>query len=140
MSFHESIQIQRVARQVSNRSFGLKFSLIFFLCAVWPWLRYGGEIRIWLVYLSFILAIVAIIADKILSPLNVLWFKLGLMMHSVVSPIIIGVLFYGAVTPLAIIMRVFRQDLLDLKWTGNESYWIKREPPGPKVGSMKKQY
>lgn len=140
MSSHESLQSHRAVNTGSNRNFGLTFAAIFLIFALWPWLRHGNEVRLWALFASMVFILLAIFADHFLSPLNKFWFKLGLSMHAVVSPVIMLLLFYGAVTPTALVLRLLGKDLLNLKIQNTKTYWIKRRPLGPDSGSMRNQY
>ena len=80
-------------------------------------------------------------APRLLQPLNRLWFKLGLLLHHVVNPVIMALMFYGAMLPMALLLRWLGKDLLRLKREPEaQSYWIAREPPAPAPGSMSKQF
>ena len=120
----------------SNRSFGIVFFIVFLLIALYP-LIYSGELRIWSLIISFIFLILGILNSKILTPLNKLWFKFGIFLGKIVSPIIMGIIFFFVVTPIGILMRVLGKDVLNLKYHNNKSYWI--EKTGPK-SKMKNQF
>ena len=120
----------------SNRSFGIVFSIVFFLIASYP-LTQGGELRIWSLIICLIFLILGLINSKILTPLNKLWFKFGIFLGKIVSPIIMGIIFFLVVTPIGLIMRVFGKDVLNLKFDKAKSYWI--EKSGPK-SKMKNQF
>ena len=120
----------------SNRSFGIVFSIVFFLIASYP-LIHGGELRIWSLIICLIFLILGLINSKILTPLNKLWFKFGVFLGKIVSPIIMGIIFFLVVTPIGLIMRVFGKDVLNLKFDKEKSYWI--EKSGPK-SKMKNQF
>ena len=120
----------------SNRSFGIVFFIVFLLIALYP-LIYSGEFRIWSLIISFIFLILGVFNSKILTPLNKLWFKFGIFLGKIVSPIIMGIIFFFVVTPIGILMRVFGKDVLNLKYNNNKSYWI--EKTGPK-SKMKNQF
>jgi hypothetical protein len=86
-------------------------------------------------------AAAALLAPRLLKPLNRAWFALGLLLHYVVNPVIMAVMFYGAILPMAMLLRWLGKDLLRLKREPNaQTYWIAREPPGPAPGSMSKQF
>ena len=97
----------------------------------------GGEPRYWLIVLSFIFLILGLLNSLILTPLNTLWFKFGIFLGKVVSPIILGFIFFIVVTPTGILVRLFKKDLLNLKFHSRQSYWI--EKSGPK-SKMKNQF
>lgn len=140
MSSHEPIQSHRPVVAASNRAFGSAFSVMLLLISLWPWLRHGENIRFWALAASLIFGIVALFAAQLLHPFNRVWFKLGLALHALISPIIMAVLFYGAVTPMAVVLRLMGKDLLNLHYSKNATYWISRAPSGPEAGSMKNQY
>ena len=120
----------------SNRSFGIVFFVVFFLIALYP-LIHNEEIRIWSLIISLIFLILGLINSRTLNPLNKLWFKFGILLGKIVSPIIMGIIFFLVVTPIGFIMRVLGKDLLNLKFNANKSYWI--EKTGPK-SKMKNQF
>ncbi len=140
MSSHEPLQFHRSVASSSNRTFGLVFAAVFAIVAFWPALRHGEALRWWALGVAVIFLGLALFAQERLAPLNRLWFKLGLSLHSVVSPLIMGLLFFGAVTPMAYILRLMGKDLLRLRSHGELSYWIVRDPRGPAAGSMKNQF
>jgi hypothetical protein len=83
----------------------------------------------------------AFFVPNLLKPLNLLWFNLGLALHHIINPIVMAVMFYGAILPMALLLRLLGKDLLRLKWEPEStSYWIPREPPAPAPGSMSKQF
>ena len=120
----------------SNRSFGIVFFVVFFLIALYP-LIHNEEIRIWSLIISLIFLILGLINSRILTPLNKLWFKFGILLGKIVSPIIMGIIFFLVVTPIGFIMRILGKDVLNLKFNENKSYWI--EKTGPK-SKMKNQF
>ena len=120
----------------SNRSFGIVFFVVFLLIALYP-LTYDGEIRLWSLIISVIFLILGLLDSKILAPLNKIWFKFGVFLGKIVSPIIMGIIFFLVVTPIGLIMRSLGKDLLNLKYNKNKSYWIEKN--GPK-SIMKNQF
>ena len=120
----------------SNRSFGIVFFIVFFLIAVYP-LIHSEELRIWSLLISLIFLILGLINSRILFPLNKLWFKFGILLGKIVSPIIMGIIFFLVVTPIGFIMRILGKDVLSLKFNTNKTYWI--EKTGPK-SKMKNQF
>ena len=120
----------------SNRSFGIVFFVAFLLIAFYPLLK-GHDLRIWSLIVSLIFLILGLLNSKILTPLNKMWFKLGLFLGKIISPLIMGIIFFIVVTPIGIIMRLFNKDLLNLKYNKEKSYWIKRMGPKSK---MKNQF
>ena len=120
----------------SNRSFGIVFFVVFLLIGLYPLIN-PESVRIWSVIISLIFLILGLMNSKILNPLNKLWFKFGILLGKIVSPIIMGIIFFLVVTPIGFIMRILGKDLLNLKFNTNKSYWI--EKTGPK-SKMKNQF
>ncbi len=109
----------------SNRSFGIVFFIVFLLIALYP-LSYSGEIRIWSAIISLIFLVLGLLNSKILTPLNKLWFRFGIFLSKIISPLIMGIIFFLVVTPIGLIMRIFGKDVLNLKYNKNQSYWIEK--------------
>ena len=121
----------------SNRSFGLLFFVVFLIVSLWP-LTHEGSIRIWSVIISAVFLILGLINSRLLTPLNVLWFKLGMTLGAIISPIVMGIVFFLVVTPTGFILRIMGKDLLNKKYDKEkETYWIKRNAP---TGTMKRQF
>ena len=120
----------------SNRSFGIVFFVVFLLVALYP-LIHAEEIRLWSLIISIIFLILGLLNSKILGPLNKIWFKFGILLGKIVSPLIMGIIFFLVVTPIGLIMKILGKDLLNLKYNSNKSYWI--EKSGPK-SKMKNQF
>mgnify|MGYP000353728988 CR=1 FL=1 len=121
----------------SNRNFGLVFFIVFLIVSLWP-LTYGEPIRIWLAIISMVFLILGLMNSKLLTPLNKLWFKFGILLGSIVSPFVMGLVFFLVVTPTGMIMRFLGKDLLKMnKYKPVSTYWINRD----KIkNSMKKQF
>ena len=109
----------------SNKSFGIVFFVFFFIVSIFP-LSDDGNIRIWSLIISVIFLILAILNSKILTPLNQIWFKFGILLGRFVSPIVMGIIFFAIVTPTSIIMRMLGKNLLNLKKNNKKTYWIER--------------
>ena len=120
----------------SNKSFGVVFFLVFLLISLYPLIN-DGNLRIWSFAISIIFLILGILNSKILSPLNKIWFKFGLLLGKVISPIVMGIIFFIVVTPTGLILRLFQKDVLNLKYNNNNTYWIKKSGPKSK---MKNQF
>ena len=120
----------------SNRSFGLVFFAFFLIIGFWPIFEYE-DIRIWSIIAAFIFLILGILDSKYLTPFNRFWMKFGLFLGKIISPIVMGIVFFLVVTPIGIIMKIFRKDLLNIKYKKNQSYWVYRKN---KFGSMKRQF
>ena len=120
----------------SNKSFGIVFSIFFLLISVYPLLN-NDPIYYWSLFVSFIFLVLGLMNSKILSPLNLLWFKFGILLGKIVSPVVMGIIFFVVVTPISILLKIYGKDVLNLKFNNNKSYWIEKN--GPK-SNMKKQF
>tara|TARA_S200000501_G_C20469649_1_gene588817 strand:- start:14 stop:397 length:384 start_codon:yes stop_codon:yes gene_type:complete len=120
----------------SNRNFGLVFFTVFLIISLYPILN-GKELRYWSLGLSLIFLLLGIINSSFLTPLNKAWFKFGLLLGKIISPVILGLIFFLLVTPIGILMRILKKDILSLQKNDSNSYWI--EKPDQK-SRMKKQY
>ncbi len=120
----------------SNKSFGIVFFIFFLIIALWPLIN-DENIRLWSLIVSIIFLILGIINSKILTPLNNLWFKFGLFLGKIVSPIVMGIIFFFIVTPTGIIMRIIGKDILNLKRNNLNTYWIEKTNEN---SSMKNQF
>ena len=120
----------------SNRSFGIVFFIVFLIVAIYPLIN-NADLRIWSLIISIIFLILGLINSKFLTPLNILWFKFGLLLGRLISPIIMGIIFFFVVTPIGLILRIFGKDVLNLKKNNSKSYWIKKNGP---ISKMKNQF
>ena len=120
----------------SNRSFGIIFFIVFLLISVWP-IMDGQEPRVWSLIISLIFLIFGILNSKILTPFNLAWIKLGEILGRFIAPVVMAVIYFLIVTPIGLFMRIIGKDLLNLKFSQNSSYWIKREK---NLGPMKRQF
>ncbi len=120
----------------SNRSFGIVFFIVFILIGFYPLID-NGELRLWSLIISIIFLVLGLTNSKLLDPLNILWFKFGLFLGKIISPVILGVIFFIVVTPTGILMRFVKKDLLNIKFNSNKSYWIEKKGQKSK---MKNQF
>ena len=120
----------------SNRSFGIVFFVVFLLIALYPIIN-NQNIRIWSFIIESIFFILGIINSNLLTPFNKVWFKFGLLLSKLISPVIMGIIFFLVVTPTGLIMRLFKKDLLNLKYNKNSTYWGEKNEPKSK---MKNQF
>ena len=120
----------------SNKSFGIVFFVVFLLIALYPLLS-NESIRLWSLIISIIFVGLGILNSSLLSPLNKLWFKFGILLGKIISPIIMSIIYFLVVTPIGLIMRLLGKDVLNLKYNDHKSYWI--EKTGPK-SKMKNQF
>ena len=123
--------------QSSEKSFGVVFSIVFSIVALYPLVNSEG-LRMWALVVSIIFFLLAFIAPQVLSLPNKLWFKFGLLIGSIVAPIVMAFVYFVTVLPTGLIMRLLGKDLLKQKLDKNaKSYWIERKEP---MGSMKNQF
>ena len=124
----------------SNRSFGWTFTAFFILIGAYSLCR-GRTAYPWDFGLAAVVAVVTIARPEWLAPLNRLWMKFGELLHRVVSPVVLGVIFYGVFTPVGFVMRMARRDTMKRKFEPTApTYWIRRNPPGPAVDSFRDQF
>ena len=120
----------------SNKSFGIVFFIVFVIISIYPMLK-GDSLRMWSLGVSIIFLVLGLLNSKILTPLNKLWFKFGIFLGKIISPFIMGIIFFLVVTPTGLIMRILGKDLLNLKYNKKQSYWIEKNGPKSK---MKNQF
>lgn len=139
-SMHEQLVDRTEVRLGSERSFGLVFAAVFAIIGLLPLIAAHTPFY-WAFGVAAAFLVAALAAPRVLAPLNRLWFRFGLLLHAIISPIIMGLLFYLVVMPTGMIMRLLGKDLLRLKFDPKaDSYWIRREPPGPARGSFDNQF
>ena len=139
-TFHENLSANDDVKIGSERSFGFVFTIVFALIGLFP-LWSGSDVRIWALVIAGLFLVSALVAPRLLAPLNRIWFRFGLLLHKIVSPLVMGLLFFCTVMPIGLLMRVFGKRPLDLKFDkAAKSYWIHRAPPSPEPGSMKRQF
>ena len=110
----------------TNRNFGIVFFIVFLLIGLWPLLS-AEEIRLWSLIISTIFLVLGIFNLKILTPLNKIWFKFGILLGNIIAPIIMGTMFFFVVTPISIIMKLIGKDLINLKKNNEKTYWIEKK-------------
>ena len=121
----------------SNRNFGLVFFIVFLIVSIWP-LTYDEPVRLWSAIISSVFLILGLMNSKLLTPLNKLWFKFGMILGAIVAPVVMGVVFFLVVTPIGLIMKIIGKDLLNKKYDKKKrTYWIKRDTS---IGTMKRQF
>jgi polyferredoxin len=123
-------------KRSSNRSFGIVFFFFFLIISIYP-LLHEENIILWAFFLAFLFLALGLLNSKILSPLNLIWFKFGIILGRFISPIIMGIIFFGIVTPTSIIMKILNKDILKLKKNNKKTYWIPRQKNNT---SMKNQF
>ncbi len=131
-----------VVEMGSEYSFGVVFAVVFAIIGLWPVVLGDGIVRWWAIAIAFLLSVVAILLPRLLRPFNRVWFRIGMLLGRVVSPIVMLMVFFAAVTPTALIMRMLGKDLLRTKKPAdkNDSLWIDRTKDGNRMGSMRNQF
>ncbi len=139
-NLHERLERKEELKGSSNRSFGFIFAVFFVLVGTLPVLHHHAY-RPWALILAVAIFAVALVIPNILAPLNKLWMQLGLLLSKVMTPIIVGIMFYVFVSPMAMVMRLMGKDPLKLKLSSEtSSYWVERTPPGPEPKSLRNQF
>ena len=137
---HEDFSRAQHVKSSSNRAFGWVFVTVFLIIALWPLLS-GGSLRRWSLIVSGLVMVATVAAPALLTLPNRLWLRFGLLLNRVVSPVVLAIMFYVVVTPMGLLMRMFAKDTLRRRRdAAAESYWIKRDPPGPRPDSMPHQF
>ena len=121
----------------SNRNFGLVFFVVFLIISLWPLLD-GGQFKIWSLFFSLFFLVLGLMNSKLLTPINLLWTKFGILLGNVFAPIVMSFIFFLVVTPIGLLMRIMGRDLLRTKYNkSGKSYWIKREK---RITKMNQQF
>ena len=128
--------MQQKIKLPTNRNFGIVFSIVFLIIALWPLLK-QNDLRLWSLSISGIFFVLGLLNSKLLLPLNKIWFKFGILLGSIIAPIVMGIVFFLVVTPTGLIMKLFRKDLLNLKKNKKETYWLDKDNSN---SSLKNQF
>lgn len=137
---HENLESRTTDGPGSERGFAVVFTVVFVLVGFWPLLS-GGPVRTWALLIAAAFLLAGFAVPGILAPLNRLWFRFGMALSRIVSPVVMGIIFFGTVMPTGLLMRLFRKDVLRLRFDpAAQSYWIPRDPPGPSAESLKQQF
>ena len=128
--------MQQKIKISTNKNFGIVFFLVFLLIALYPLIKHEN-LRLWSLIIAVVFLILGLINSKILTPLNLIWFKFGIFLGKIVSPIILALIFFFVVTPTGLILRLMRKDVINLRYNKNRSYWIEKSEP---KSSMKDQF
>jgi hypothetical protein len=137
---HERLHREERATGGSDRSFGLVIGAAFVVVGLWPLLS-ATPPRVWSLGVAVAFVGAALLRPRLLAPLNWGWTRLGLLMHRVTSPVVLGLVFYTTVTPIGLLLRAMGKDVLGRRWDGSRTtYWIPRVPPGPVGATMRRQF
>ncbi len=139
-TIHEPPRPEPETAPGSDRSFGLVFASAFAVIGLLP-LVHAAPVRPWALALAALFLLAALVRPRILHPLNRVWAQFGAALHKIVSPVVLGLLFFAVVTPLAMLMRLLGKDPLRRGFdTGASSYWLKRDQPTPDARSLRRQF
>ena len=123
----------------SERSFGIVFAVVFAIIAFWSPVFHGGPVRFWALAVAAVFLVLAFAAPQVLKPLNLIWFRFGMLLSRIIAPIVMGIIFFVTVTPIGLIRRMKYPDPLGQAFDKDaESYWIVRDAGS--LTSMRKQY
>ena len=137
----EDLSRQHAVEGSSNRSFGIVFAVVFLIIAAWPLVFGSGALRWWAAAVAAVFGVLAFVAPAVLAAPNRAWMKLGLLLGRIVSPIVLGLLFYIVFTPMGWALRAMGKDPMRLRRDASAStYWIERKPPGPPPDSLHNQF
>lgn len=137
---HENFTREEHPGGSSDRSFGMVFAGVFALIAAYVWWHHGASWP-YLLAVAAVFAVLGLVAPRVLGPLNRGWMRVGLLIGKVMNPVILGIMFFGVMLPIGLLMRWRGKDLLRLKLDpAAPSYWIERQPPGPSPETMRNQY
>jgi hypothetical protein len=137
---HESYERREEVHASSNRTFGFVFAAVFAVIGLLP-LVFGRAVLLWSLVVCVVFLLAALAVPSILGPLNNLWLKFGLLLHRIVSPVVLGIMFFGVITPMGLVMRALGKDPLRLtREPEATTYWIDRQPPGPAPESLRDQF
>ena len=121
----------------SNRSFGIVFFFVFVIVSLWPLIN-ENSLRVWSIFVAIIFLILGLMNSKLLTPLNILWFKFGKLLGFIIAPIVMEIVFFVVITPTGLIMKIIGKDLLNNKYNNKiKSYWINCGKP---KSTMKQQF
>ena len=123
-------------KKENNKEFGILFFIVFLIIGLWPLLN-NSSIRIWALIIALLFLVLGILNLQILTPLKKGWIKFGELLGKIISPIIMGLIFFLIITPIGLFMRLIGKDLLNLKYNNDQSYWTKRSKD---INTMKKQF
>ena len=139
-NFHENLTEFDEIKTSSNRSFGITFTTVFIIIALLPLLKHHTLSYGWL-FFAVAMLLITFTSPNLLTVPNKIWTRFGLLLGKVMTPIIIGIMFFIMLTPIALILRCLGKDLLKLRLqASNQSYWILRSPPGPEPESLHQQF
>ncbi len=139
MNFHETMAQREAPKGGSDRAFGIVFMVVFAVIGLWPVL-FSNPPRLWSLGVAAGFLILALLRPTLLAPLNALWTRFGLLLHRIVNPLVLGMIFFVVITPAGLLRQWLRRDPLNVTFDEKSAtYWIEREP-GPAPETMKHQF
>ena len=123
-------------KKSSSKSFGYLFFGVFLALAVWVYVK-NQNLNFWLIGTSLVFLVLTLIKSKLLDVLNDLWIKFGELLGKIVAPIVMSIVFFLIVTPIGLILKIVKKDLLKLKFNNDKSYWVEKDKT---IESMDKQF
>jgi hypothetical protein len=137
---HESYDRTDAPAGGSDRAFGFVFAIVFVVIGVYPWV-FGGGVHGWSIAVAALFLLASLVRPALLAPLNRWWTRFGALLHRVVSPIVLGFMFFAVITPMGLVRRMLVKDPLRLRFDRQAaSYWVPREPPGPPPQTLTNQF
>ena len=123
-------------KKENNKGFGILFFIVFLVIGLWPLLNYSS-IRIWALIIALLFLVLGVLNFQILTPLKKGWIKFGELLGKIISPIVMGFIFFLIITPIGLFMRLIGKDLLNLKYNNDKTYWTKRSK---NINTMRRQF
>ena len=123
-------------KKESNRGFGVLFFIVFIIISIWPLLK-SGDLRLWSLIIASIFLILGLLNSKILTPAKRIWIRFGELLGKIISPIVLSIIFFLLITPIGLLMKILRKDLLNIRFTKDKTYWTKRNKD---LGPMNNQF
>jgi Saxitoxin biosynthesis operon protein SxtJ len=140
-AYHEKVISHDDREPPSLKSFGLTFVVVFALIGLSPMVLHHLGPRYWALAVSSAFLVVTFVAPNLLKPLNQLWFRFGMVLHKIINPLVLGLMFVVVISPIALVLRLLGKRLIPLKPDAAvQSYWITRQPPGPAPESLRNQF
>tara|TARA_B100000029_G_scaffold64282_1_gene57562 strand:- start:104 stop:493 length:390 start_codon:yes stop_codon:yes gene_type:complete len=129
--------MSKIKKESPNRTFGIVFAIVFLIIAFWTFRGNFEDIKKIPLFISLVFLVLGLLNSKLLTPLNKIWLKLGEKIGKVIAPIVMGIVYFLVLTPISLLIRMLGKDLLKIKFSQANSYWIEREKD---ITSMKKQF
>ena len=137
---HEDFGQRDKLKEGSERVFGIVFAIVFLVISCFPLIS-EEPLRVWALLISIFFSVAVFAFPTVLKPLNIMWFRFGMLLHKIVNPLVMGLLFFLTVVPIGLIMRLIGKDPLNLRFDPDlSSYWIERDVGDPQPETMRRQF